>query len=98
MTEKGKFTDLLNAAQHEKVRKEEITKERKEEEEEEEIKTRLPGLISEEDDPIVNLNLKVPRSIRERITISARELHMSNKDLIIKAVSDYVERSKSTPP
>jgi hypothetical protein len=95
MTEKGKFTDLLNAAQHEKVRKEEITKERKEEEE---IKTRLPGLISEEDDPIVNLNLKVPRSIRERITISARELHMSNKDLIIKAVSDYVERSKSTPP
>jgi hypothetical protein len=94
MTEKGKFTDLLNAAQHEKTRKEEITKERKEEATEEQ----LPDLISEEDDPIVNLNLKVPRSIRERITISARELHMSNKDLIIKAVSDYVERSKNTLP
>lgn len=90
MTDKGKFTELLNAAQHEKGRKEEEAKERKEE-----ITKTFPDEASE-DDPIVNLNLKVPRSIRERITISARELHMSNKDLIIKAVSDYVERSKTS--
>ena len=91
MTGKGKFTELLNVAQNEKTkeRKEEEAKGRKEEIEKSSIDSAL------EDDPIVNLNLKVPRSVRERITISAREMHMSNKDLIIKAVSDYVERSNS---
>lgn len=90
MTEKGKFTELLNAAQYEKTkgRKEEETKERKEDIAELSIE------LASEEDPIVNLNLKVPRSVREKITISARELHMSNKDLIIKAVADYVERIK----
>jgi predicted HicB family RNase H-like nuclease len=82
-TKEGKFTELLNAAQNEK------TKARKEDE------NLLNATLETEDDPVVNLNLKVPRSVRERITISARELHMSNKDLIIKAVNDYVERAKS---
>jgi predicted HicB family RNase H-like nuclease len=82
-TKEGKFTELLNAAQNEK------TKARKEEE------NLLNANLEPEEDPVVNLNLKVPRSVRERITISARELHMSNKDLIIKAVNDYVERAKS---
>lgn len=82
-TKEGKFTELLNAAQNEK------TKARKEEE------NLLNANLEPEDDPVVNLNLKVPRSVRERITISARELHLSNKDLIIKAVNDYVERAKS---
>lgn len=82
-TKEGKFTELLNAAQHEK------TKARKEEEKS------LRDNLEPEDDPVVNLNLKVPRSVRERITISARELHLSNKELIIKAVTDYVDRAKS---
>lgn len=82
-TKEGKFTELLNAAQNEK------TKARKKE------ASLLNANLEAEDDPVVNLNLKVPRSVRERITISARELHMSNKDLIIKAVNDYVDRAKS---
>jgi predicted HicB family RNase H-like nuclease len=71
---KGKFTDMLNAAQQEKA------------------KEQPPA--TEENDPIVNLNLKVPKSIRKELTIAARQLNMSNKDLVIKAVAEYIERHK----
>jgi hypothetical protein len=72
---KGKFTDMLNAAQQEKAKEQTLAIE--------------PVL---EDDPIVNLNLKVPHSVRKAITIAARQLNMTNKDLITKAVVEYVER------
>jgi hypothetical protein len=75
---KGKFTDMLNAAQQEKAK--------------EQTPATEPVL---EDDPIVNLNIKVPYSVRKRITLAAIQLNMTNKDLVTRAVEEYVERHKS---